>query len=53
MITDQKITTAKLSEKLGISTSPVEKNIVKLRKHNTIKRCGSTKSGYWEIIKQK
>ena len=52
MIIDQKITTAQLSEKLGISTSAVEKNISKLRKHNIIKRAGSTKSGYWEIIKQ-
>ena len=52
MIFDQKITTAQLSEKLGISTSTVEKNISKLRKHNIIKRAGSTKGGYWEIIKQ-
>ena len=52
MITDQKITTVQLSEKLGISTSAVEKNISKLRKHNIIKRAGSTKGGYWEIIKQ-
>lgn len=52
MITDPKITIAQLSEKLGLSTSGVEKNIAKLRKQNIIKRAGSTKSGYWEIIEQ-
>jgi ATP-dependent DNA helicase RecG len=52
VLTDQKITMAKLLEKLKISPSTVEKNIAKLRKNNILKRVGSTKSGYWEIIKQ-
>jgi len=52
MIADSKITVEKISEKIGISTSAINKNIAKLKKHNIIKRAGSTKSGYWEIIKQ-
>jgi len=39
-----------LSKILHISTTAVENNIAKLRDRNLLKRIGSKKSGYWEII---
>lgn len=46
------ITIAAISKKIGISNSTVDKNIAKLKEHGFVKRIGSTKSGYWEIIKR-
>jgi len=45
-----KINAKKLAEKLGISSHAVKKNIIKLKKENKLKRVGSNKSRYWEII---
>ena len=48
---NKNITIAELSQKLGISTRAVEKHISKLKQQGKIKRIGSDKGGYWEIIK--
>lgn len=40
-----------LAEKIKISTTAIEKNIKKLKDVGIIKRIGSAKSGYWEVIK--
>jgi ATP-dependent DNA helicase RecG len=40
-----------LSEKVGISKRKIETNIKKLKELGYIKRIGSAKGGYWEIIK--
>jgi len=47
---DPQITISELSKKLNISTRAIEKNLSNLKINNKIKRIGSKKSGYWEII---
>ncbi len=47
---DKFITIIKLSDKLNISTTAVEKYIKKLRRLGLIKRVGPAKGGYWEVI---
>jgi ATP-dependent DNA helicase RecG len=39
-----------LSRKIEISTTAVENNIKKLREKGLLKRIGSDKGGYWQII---
>ena len=34
----------------GKSNSTIKENLAKLKKNGLIKRIGSTKSGYWEVI---
>jgi predicted HTH transcriptional regulator len=41
-----------IAEKLDISTTPIEKNINKLKKSGIIKRMGGDKGGKWEVIKK-
>ena len=43
------VTIAELSEKLGISTRAVEKQLKKLKDKGYIKREGGRKSGFWVI----
>jgi len=45
------ITIRELSESIGISSRSIERNIKKLQHNNKLKRIGSKKGGYWEIIK--
>ncbi len=45
-----KITTAELVNISGLSRRGVEWNIEKLKKQGKLKRIGSDKGGYWEII---
>lgn len=47
------ISIKELSEKLGISTTAVDKNIQKLKDFGIIKRIGPAKGGYWKIIETK
>ena len=47
---DKFITTIKLSDKLNISTTAIEKNIKKLSSLELIKRVGPAKGGHWEVI---
>jgi len=44
------ITIEKLSEKLGITTAGMRWNMRNLQKKGVIRRVGSNRSGYWEII---
>ena len=44
------ITIAELSEKIGMSTTAVEKNIKYLKDNNYIKRIGPSKGGLWSVI---
>lgn len=39
-----------LSYAIGVSTRSIEKNIIKLKKCRKIKRMGTPKSGYWEVL---
>ncbi len=44
------ISKKELSEIIGISTTAIDKNIVKLKKEGLLKRVGPAKGGHWEIV---
>ena len=46
------ITIYELSQELNISTRAIEKQLSNLKTGKIIKRVGSKKSGYWQIIKK-
>jgi len=48
-----KITQSDLVEKTGLTRRGIEWNIKKLKELKYIKRVGSDKTGYWQIIKEK
>jgi len=39
-----------MAESVGISTTAIDKNIVSLKKKGLLKRIGSPKGGYWEVV---
>jgi ATP-dependent DNA helicase RecG len=41
-----------IAEKIGVSTTAIEKNIKKLQEKGIIKRVGPDKGGHWKIIQQ-
>jgi predicted HTH transcriptional regulator len=45
-----RITTSLLAQNLGFAEVTIEKDIKKLKEEMIIKRMGSTKAGYWQII---
>lgn len=47
---DRYVTTAKMAETIGIHRSAVAKHLKKLRETGTVRRVGSDKGGWWEII---
>ena len=51
MIENKFITIIEIAEKIGLSSTAVENNIAKLKSKGILRREGSDKSGYWEIIK--
>ncbi len=46
------ITKKEMAERIGISTTAIDKHISKLKKMNIIERVGGRKEGYWKIIDQ-
>ena len=48
---DSRISITKIAETLGYSTTAIEKNIDFLKNNDYLKRHGSAKGGYWEILK--
>ncbi len=52
MASNPNITIKELSESIGISTTAIDKNIIKLKSKNIIKRVGSDNSGHWKIISE-
>ena len=46
---DNQISIAQMAEKLGLSTTAVEKNLTYLKTNGYLIREGRTSSGYWEI----
>ena len=46
-----KISKREMSEKIGISTTAIDKNINALKKKGLLKRIGPAKGGYWSIIR--
>ena len=47
---NSKISAVKLSQMIGISSRKIEENIKKLKQMGVLRRVGSAKGGYWEII---
>ena len=50
IVSDKNISRKELAEKTGISTTAVQKHLNKLKSLGIIKRIGSAKNGYWEVI---
>ena len=50
LIEKKPITVKKLSERTGISQATIKREITALTKSGKIRRVGSDKSGYWEVI---
>ena len=48
--TNAKITIPQLASELNISTTAIENNIKILKDENYIRRIGSAKGGYWEVM---
>jgi len=48
---NRNITLAQMADILKVSNKTIQRDILKLKKSNKIKRLGSLKSGYWEILK--
>ena len=45
-----KISKKAMAKNIGISTTAIDKHIQSLRKNNIIRRVGSDRSGYWELL---
>ena len=50
---DKNITIPVISEKLGLTTRAIEKQMVKLQESGLIRRVGPDKGGHWEVLKEK
>jgi len=48
-----RISKQKLANKIGISTTAIDKNIAKLKQKKLLKRIGPDKGGHWEMIRRK
>ncbi|MFA5514567.1 MAG: winged helix-turn-helix transcriptional regulator, partial [Sphaerochaetaceae bacterium] len=51
ILENPEITQKGLSEEIGLSVRTVARELKRLRDANVIKRAGSDRSGYWEIVK--
>lgn len=50
---DNRLSASKLAKKIGVASRNIEVNIKKMREQGVIVRCGSPKTGYWEIADRK
>jgi ATP-dependent DNA helicase RecG len=50
MSDNPKISIRELHNQIGISTTAIDKHIIKLKNMGIIQRIGSAKSGYWKIV---
>jgi len=48
---NERISRAEIAQALNIDSDTVKEYLKRLRNKNIIKRCGSTSTGHWEIIK--
>jgi len=44
------VTISELANQIGISTRAVEKQLATLKAENRVRRVGSFKGGYWEVV---
>ena len=52
ILENEKVSKNKMSEILNISTTAIDKNILKLKNLGIIKRVGPDKGGHWEILEK-
>ena len=52
MLENPNVSAKDLSDIIGISQRKIEENISKLKKKRVLKRIGSAKGGYWEVIEK-
>ena len=50
LLSNKQLSAAKIAEQLDLRSRSIEKNIKKLKEYGILKRHGSPKSGYWEIV---
>ena len=50
LLANKQLSAAKMAEQLDLGSRSIEKNIKKLKEYGILKRHGSPKSGYWEIV---
>ncbi|MBR5675132.1 MAG: HTH domain-containing protein [Neisseriaceae bacterium] len=48
---DSRISIIQISQKLGFSTTAIEKNIDYLKENGYLLRIGNKTTGYWKVIK--
>jgi ATP-dependent DNA helicase RecG len=53
MLDNEDITIAQLADKVSISTTAIDKNIIKLKELGLLRRVGPDKGGHWEVIDDK
>jgi ATP-dependent DNA helicase RecG len=44
------ISKREMAETIGISTTAIDKNIEKLKRMGLLRRVGSPKGGYWDVL---
>ena len=52
LLSNKQLSAAKIAEQLDLGSRSIEKNIKKLKEYGILKRHGSPKSGYWEIVEK-
>ena len=50
LLANKQLSAAKIAEQLDLGSRSIEKNIKKLKEYGILKRYGSPKSDYWEIV---
>ena len=50
---NNQVSAKRIAEEMSLSVRGVEKNIKELREKGILKRNGSARGGYWEIIEKK
>ncbi len=52
LLNDQRLSAAKIAERVGIGSRGIEKNIKKLKEYGILIRHGSPKNGFWEVVEE-
>ena len=52
LLANKQLSAAKIAKQLDLGSRSIEKNIKKLKEYGILKRHGSPKSGYWEIVEK-
>jgi len=48
---DRQVSTRIIADRIGISTTAVDKALAKLKRWNILRRVGPARGGYWEILR--